>query len=100
MYVHLQSVCTCLHSFTLSLHSFVQYRCAFSFVYVYTVHHLQQVCTCMHSCVLVFMVVCMSAPGTTCFHVPVLVCIWHLSFSLISAWHHLFLFACTCLVCI
>src|SRR5882757_936901 len=68
-------------------------------LYMY-IHHLQQVCTCLHLFVSVLVLVCMSAPGTTCFHVPVLVCIWHHSFSLISAWHHLFLFACTCLVCI
>src|SRR6267154_4143063 len=72
MYVHLQSVCTCLHSFVLSLHLFVQYRCAFSFVYVYT-------------------------SLTTGLHMSALVCVGPCARLHVCTWHHPFPCTCACL---
>src|SRR6267154_2142304 len=102
MYVHLQSVCTCLHSFALSLHSFVQYRCAFSFVHIciyITYNRSAHVCTrfcrsscsfaCLHLAPPVSMYLCLSASGVTHFHLFLLgtTCFQHV--PLVSVCLHL-----------
>ena len=89
MYVHhLLTICfVCIHSCCLCTR-----LCnigALFHLYMY-IHHLQQVCTCLHLFVLVLALVCMVSLVFTCS------CLVPLVFNM----RHLFLFACTCLVCI
>src|SRR6267154_478239 len=120
MYVHLQSVCTCLHSFVLSLHLFVQYRCAFSFVYVYTSlttglhmsalicvgphaclhvctwHHLFPcTCACLHLASLIFTYFCLAPLVSVCLHLSVV--FFNVSSILACVYLHSFPLICACL---